>query len=101
MVCLVLFHQRYGQFNKGQKEDGDTACNQGKEGHNDHGPVERAASTAEEFRRVAEEKTRQGFASQTIEKAEDGFQEAIAGDSNFESVKESFKEPLGKGNFHK
>ncbi|KAL2245349.1 uncharacterized protein LOC105174823 isoform X2 [Sesamum indicum] len=63
-----------------------------------HGGVdqERAPSTAQEFKRVAEEKARQGFASQTVEKAQDGAEEAVVGDSTFESVKEAYKEaPAG------
>ncbi|KAL3508452.1 hypothetical protein ACH5RR_027853 [Cinchona calisaya] len=92
----------YSQFHTGQKGDGDRAPhNQGKEGHKDRGPAERAASTAEEFRRVAEEKTREASASQTTEKAVDGFQETTTGDSSVKSVEESFKEPPGKGNFNK
>nr|XP_043607945.1 uncharacterized protein LOC122579778 [Erigeron canadensis] len=61
---------------------------------------ERAPSTLEEFKRLEEEKASQGFASQTEEKAEDGFMEAATGDNNVDSVKESFKEPVGVGNFH-
>ncbi|KAI3456980.1 hypothetical protein Pfo_013643 [Paulownia fortunei] len=74
-----------------------------KESNIGHGVEERAPSTAEEFERVAEEMTRQGFASQTVEKAQDGGEEATVGDdSTFESVKEAYKEPPpGKGNFHK
>ncbi|XP_047959974.1 uncharacterized protein LOC125205194 [Salvia hispanica] len=65
---------------------------------------ERAPTTAEEFERVAEEKSRQGFSSQTVEKASDGAleaAEAAVGDSNPQAVKEAFKEPTGKGDFHK
>ncbi|OIT26168.1 PREDICTED: uncharacterized protein LOC109215664 [Nicotiana attenuata] len=78
----------------------------------EHHAEEKAPTTAEEFmrvademaedkehlERVAEEKDRQGFASQTVDKA---MEAATMGDSNFDSVKESLKEPLGKGNFHK
>lgn len=96
--------QRYSQIRKqGQKENGPEGradCHQGKEGHDSH-PAERAPSTAEEFRRVAEEKARQGFATQTTEKTADGFPAAAVGDSSSESVKESLKKPPGKGNFHK
>ncbi|KAK4398477.1 hypothetical protein Sango_1323200 [Sesamum angolense] len=70
-----------------------------------HGGVdqERAPSTAEEFKRVAEEKACQGFASQTVEKAQDGAEEAVVGDdSTFESVKEAYKEsPSAAGDFRK
>ncbi|KAL0443426.1 UNVERIFIED_CONTAM: hypothetical protein Slati_2065300 [Sesamum latifolium] len=63
---------------------------------------ERAPSTAEEFKRVAEEKARQGFASQTVEKAQDGAEEAVVGDSTFESVKEAHKEsPFAAADFRK
>lgn len=67
---------------------------------------ERAPSTAEEFKRVAEEKSRQGFSSQTVEKASDGAAEAAAaaaadGGSEPQNVKEAFKEAPGKGDFHK
>ncbi|XP_057464871.1 uncharacterized protein LOC130754653 [Actinidia eriantha] len=70
--------------------------------------MERAPSTAEEFQRVAEEfervaeaKARQGVASQTIEKARNGTEEAALGDSAVESVKEKYKESPDAGNFHK
>lgn len=63
-----------------------------EEGHQEQGMAERAPSTAEEFKRVAEEKTRHGFASQTVEKAGDGSQSSSA------SVKENFKEPPKAGN---
>ncbi|KAG8386184.1 hypothetical protein BUALT_Bualt03G0122600 [Buddleja alternifolia] len=74
-----------------------------KEDISGHLVEERAPSTAEEFERVAEEKSRQGFASQTTEKAADGAVEAtVEDDSTFESVKEAQKEfPPGKGDFHK
>ncbi|KAG8386174.1 hypothetical protein BUALT_Bualt03G0121600 [Buddleja alternifolia] len=74
-----------------------------KEDISGHVVEERAPSTAEEFERVAEEKSRQGFASQTTEKAADGAVEAtVEDDSTFESVKEAQKEfPPGKGDFHK
>ncbi|KAL2496170.1 uncharacterized protein Fot_39927 [Forsythia ovata] len=73
----------------------------GNKDKNGHGTEERAPSTAKEFERVAEEKSRQGFASQTVEKAQDSTEEAAMGDSSVESVKERYKEPPGKGNFHK
>ncbi|XP_019183319.1 PREDICTED: uncharacterized protein LOC109178188 [Ipomoea nil] len=67
-----------------------------------HGGVEeRAPSTEDEFRRAAEEKKRQGFASQTLEKAEDGAGEAAEKESDFESVKESYKDAPPRGKFHK
>ncbi|XP_071696250.1 uncharacterized protein [Rutidosis leptorrhynchoides] len=69
---------------------------------------ERAPSTLEEFKRIeeekeefkrpVEEKARQGVTSQTSEKARDGFVEEVVGDDHIESVKESFKEPVGVGN---
>lgn len=64
---------------------------QGSKGEHHHGHTyigERAPSTAEEFRRVAEEKRKaeekpkvaeQGVASQTADKAYDGTEEAIWG----------------------
>ncbi|XP_058218777.1 uncharacterized protein LOC131329585 [Rhododendron vialii] len=55
----------------------------------------------EEYERLKEAKARQGFASQTIEKASDAAEEAVLGESRFETVKERYKEPVGKGNFHK
>ncbi|KAB2606022.1 hypothetical protein D8674_005739 [Pyrus ussuriensis x Pyrus communis] len=71
---------------------------QGRKGEHHHGHAgieERAPSTAEEFKRVAEEKLKvaeQGVASQTADKAYDGTEEAILGDSNVESVKNRYKE---------
>ncbi|CAN4103990.1 unnamed protein product [Withania somnifera] len=71
----------------------------------EHHSEEKAPTTEEEFIRVAEEmaeeKEHQGFSSQTVDKAQDVIKEATTttSDSNFESVKESFKE--GKGEFHK
>nr|KAJ0208419.1 hypothetical protein LSAT_V11C500229830 [Lactuca sativa] len=62
---------------------------------------DRAPSTLEEFKRLEEEKASQGVASQTVEKAEDGAMEAFAGDGSLESVKESFKESVGVGDFHR
>lgn len=57
----------------------------------------RAPSTAEEFKRVAEEKLRelreaeQSVASQTFEKTYDATEEAALGDGKPESVKERYK----------
>ncbi|KAM1873581.1 hypothetical protein ACFX13_007396 [Malus domestica] len=74
---------------------------QGEHHHGHTGIEERAPSTAEEFKRVAEEKRKaeeklkvaeQGVASQTADKAYDGTEEAILGDSNVESVKNRYKE---------
>nr|XP_009787881.1 PREDICTED: uncharacterized protein LOC104235767 [Nicotiana sylvestris] len=79
----------------------------------EHHAEEKAPTTAEEFmrvademaedkehlKRVAEEKDRQGFASQTVDKTMEAA--ATMGDSNFESVKENLKEPPGKGNFRR
>ncbi|KAL0399274.1 UNVERIFIED_CONTAM: hypothetical protein Sradi_2270700 [Sesamum radiatum] len=73
-------------YSEGKQESIHTAGGQGGVDQ------ERAPSTAEEFKRVAEEKARQGFASQTVEKAQDGAEEAVVGDSTFESVKEAHKE---------
>ncbi|CAK9163905.1 unnamed protein product [Ilex paraguariensis] len=74
---------------------------QARKENNGHGMEEKAPSTAEEFKRVAEEKAHQGVTNQTVEKAEEAFEEATVGDSKVESVKERYKEPVGKGNFHK
>ncbi|KAM5585476.1 hypothetical protein ABKV19_004724 [Rosa sericea] len=57
--------------------------------------ITRAPSTAEEFKRVAEEKlkeAKQGVASQTFEKTYDGMEEATVGDGKVESVKERYKQ---------
>ncbi|KAL6497194.1 hypothetical protein OROGR_029123 [Orobanche gracilis] len=65
---------------------------------------ERAPSTAEEFVRVAEEKAKeaqQGVASQTVEKAVDGAEEAILGDSKVESVKKRYKEHEPGTDYHR
>lgn len=71
---------------------------------------ERAPSTLEEFKRLSEEKAemerlteakaRQGFASQTVEKAEEGASAAMS-DPKEEIVKEHYKECVGVGSFHK
>ncbi|KAL0353594.1 UNVERIFIED_CONTAM: hypothetical protein Sangu_0940700 [Sesamum angustifolium] len=67
------------------------------------GLIRREHLRPEEFKRVAEEKARQGFASQTVEKAQDGAEEAVVGeDSTFESVKEAHEEsPSAAGDFRK
>lgn len=66
-----------------------------KQGEKGSGPGvgERAPSTAEEFKRVAEEKARQGVVSQTVDKAEDAVKETVMGDSNPDNVKEKYKQP--------
>ncbi|KAJ9567956.1 hypothetical protein OSB04_003922 [Centaurea solstitialis] len=70
--------------------------------HEDEIPShERAPSTLEEFKRLEEDKASQGVASQTVDKAEDGATEAAVGDGRFESVKESFKEDVGVGDFRR
>jgi len=55
---------------------------------------ERAPSTAEEFQRVAEEKTNgtQKVKSQTADKAIDAAEEATKGNSRIENVKNKYKE---------
>ncbi|KAL2476245.1 Uncharacterized protein Adt_36981 [Abeliophyllum distichum] len=68
----------------------------GNKDKNRHGTEERAPSIAEEFERVAEEKSRQGFARHTVDKAQDSTEEAAIGDSTVESLKERYKEPSGK-----
>nr|GEW13630.1 hypothetical protein [Tanacetum cinerariifolium] len=75
---------------------------------------QRAPSTFEEFKRLEEDFKRHeeemeemashGVASQTIEKAIDGFQEAATGNDNVESIKErikDFKDDGGVGNLDK
>ncbi|PKI67739.1 hypothetical protein CRG98_011952, partial [Punica granatum] len=62
--------------------------------HRDHND-ERAPSTAQEFKRVAEERlseTERGIASQTVDKTYDGTEEAVMGNSDSESVKKKYKE---------
>lgn len=70
---------------------------QGSKGehHGYTGIEERASSTAEEFKRMAEEKLKaaeQGVASQTVDQTYDGTEEATVGDSNVDSVKNRYKE---------
>ncbi|PWA46930.1 hypothetical protein CTI12_AA432190 [Artemisia annua] len=62
---------------------------------------QRAPSTFEEFKRLEEERASHGVASQTIEKAKDGFLEAVTGNDDPESIKESFKEDVGVSNLDK
>lgn len=49
---------------------------------------------------MAEEKTREGLSSQTVEKAMDGAGEAAAAGSKLEQVKEAYKESPGRGDLH-
>lgn len=59
---------------------------------------ERAPSTAEEFKRVAEDKLReaeQGVASQTAEKIYDGTEEAVSADPRVESLEKRYKDQEG------
>ena len=55
---------------------------------------ERAPSTAEEFKKIAEKlrEAQQGMASQVAEKVYDGTEEATLDDKNQESVKNRYKE---------
>lgn len=57
---------------------------------------ERARTTAEEFEKVAEEKSRQGFSSQTAEKARDAAEEATFAASPH-PIKEAYKESPQSG----
>ncbi|XP_062015556.1 uncharacterized protein LOC133732103 [Rosa rugosa] len=69
-------------------------CYSGSHGQGEQ-EMTRAPSTAEEFKRVAEEKLKQaeqGVASQTFEKTYDGIEEATVGDAKIESVKERYKQ---------
>ncbi|KAK4850360.1 hypothetical protein QYF36_006079 [Acer negundo] len=72
----------YKPFKRYSKESGKQSSR--------HDVEERAPSTAEEFKRVAEEMLRaakQGVASQTSEKLYDGAEEATIGDSKVDSIK--------------
>ncbi|KAH0987553.1 hypothetical protein GBA52_014730 [Prunus armeniaca] len=64
--------------------------------HSSHTNIEeRAPSTAEEFKRVAEEKLKkaeQGVASQTADKTCDATEETTLGDSSVDSVKNRYKQ---------
>lgn len=83
LLCGTLI-QRYqsSQVSKGE--------------HSSHMNIEeRAPSTAEEFKRVAEEKLKkaeQGVASQTADKTCDATEETTLGDSSVDSVKNRFKQ---------
>lgn len=80
---LVWCFQSYSQTSK-------------ENGHADELIEERAPSTAEEFKKMAEEKLRdaqQGVASQTAEKVYDATEEATLGDSDdLQSVKRRYEE---------
>ncbi|PQM39186.1 uncharacterized protein Pyn_02909 [Prunus yedoensis var. nudiflora] len=73
-----------------------TAChNQQGRAQQPHYIEERAPSTAEEFKRVAEEKLKkaeQGVASQTVDKTCDVTEETTLGDSSVDSVKNRYKQ---------
>ncbi|XP_030523828.1 uncharacterized protein LOC115736325 [Rhodamnia argentea] len=71
--------------------------------HRDSDERERAPSTAEEFRRVAEDKLKeaeedklkeaeQGVASQVFNKTYDGTEEAVPGGGDLESVKKRYEQ---------
>ncbi|KAL1815327.1 hypothetical protein ACET3Z_017901 [Daucus carota] len=90
--------QKYSNYGGEGTRNGPVS---GQEHHEDQEGIPRAPSTADEFKRVAEEKAKQGVRSQTVEKAEDATLEATIGDSSdFESIKETYKEPVGKGKSH-
>ncbi|WCJ32978.1 hypothetical protein M5689_014368 [Euphorbia peplus] len=73
------------------------------------GEKERAPSLAQEFRRVEEEKAadhdqheqEQGLASQTVDKAYDGADEAVHDDGDVHSVKDKFKEHEPAANYRR
>lgn len=73
------------------------------EHHESQDRAARAPSTAEEFERVAQEKAKQGLKSHTSDKAVDAFEElaTIGESSQYEHIKEIYKEPVGEGNSHK
>ncbi|KAK6785618.1 hypothetical protein RDI58_019073 [Solanum bulbocastanum] len=97
--------RRCGQDMTRQANDPPRSARYSKENY-DHHAEEKAPTTAEEFTRVAEEmaeeKEHQGISSQTVDKAQDAIKEATTTtNSNFESVKESYKETTGKENSHR
>lgn len=50
---------------------------------------------------MAQEKAKHGVVSQTVDKAEDAVEEATIGDSSdFQSIKETYKQPVGKTTSH-
>lgn len=71
----------------------------GKNGSGVRIDQQRAPSTAEEFKRVADEKSQQGLSSQTVEKAAEAAV-AAARSSKLERVKEAYKESPGRGDLH-
>ncbi|KAF5478961.1 hypothetical protein F2P56_005479 [Juglans regia] len=82
-------------YMKSVKSYSQASC---KESHiRESADQERAPSTAQEFKKIAEEKLReadreQGMASQTADKAFDAMEEATLGDSKLESVKRRSEE---------
>ncbi|XP_061363922.1 uncharacterized protein LOC133307427 [Gastrolobium bilobum] len=80
--------------------------NYGQANKDKHGRLmeERAPSTAEEFKRVAEEKAKesqQGVASQTADKTYDAAEEVTIGNSKVESVKNRYKEHEPGSDYHR
>ena len=84
--CLLVWC--FQSYSQASKENGHR--------HGHEFIVERAPSTAEEFKKIAEEKIReaqQGVASQTAEKVYDGTEEATLGDSDdLQSAKRRYEE---------
>ena len=77
-----MFVQRYNQASKGHDNRHETM-------------EERAPSTAEVIKKMAEEKLRetdQGVASQVSDKTYDGTEEATLGEAKLDSVKNRYKE---------
>ncbi|XP_050370684.1 uncharacterized protein LOC126788711 [Argentina anserina] len=78
-------------------------CYSGSHGQGEQ-EMTRAPSTAEEFKRVAEEKLKQaeqGLANQTFDKTSDGTEEAAIDDSKHESVKEKYKQHESGADYRK
>jgi hypothetical protein len=88
---LVWCFQSYSQASK-------------ENGHAHEFIEERAPSTAEEFKKMAEEKLRQaqqGVASQTAEKVYHAAEEATLGDSDLQSVKHRYEEHEHGGDYRR
>ncbi|KAL8147777.1 uncharacterized protein LOC141707992 [Apium graveolens] len=99
--------QGYSNYNGGE----ESTINKPTDGHENQVRLPRAPSTAEQFERVAQEKAnyervvqdkaKHGVVSQTVDKAEDALEDATIGDSSdFEFIKETYKQPFGKATSH-
>ena len=63
--------------------------------------MQKLSEEKEEADRKLEEKSHQGFVSQTSDKMVDADQEAIGGDANPEDIKEKYKEADRGETYHK